>query len=80
MSLNRLLKLVLFALIVAGSFSLLQAQQTNKDILGAMRYRYVGPVGNRVTSVVGIPGQPIEPGCLDQGVQERAHFLYFARR
>ena len=58
MSLNRLLKLALFAFIVAGSFSVLSAQQTNKDILGAMRYRYVGPVGNRVTSVVGIPGQP----------------------
>lgn len=61
MSLNRLRKLSPFALVVLvllGSFSLRSAQQTNKDILGAMRYRYVGPVGNRVTSVVGIPGQP----------------------
>jgi len=58
MLLNRSLKFVVIALILAASFSLLQAQQTNKDILGAMRYRYIGPVGNRVTSVVGIPGQP----------------------
>ena len=35
----------------------LQAQEANKDILGAMRYRYIGPVGNRVTSVVERAGQ-----------------------
>lgn len=34
------------------------AQDTNKDILGALRYRHIGPTGNRLTSVVGIPGQP----------------------
>jgi photosystem II stability/assembly factor-like uncharacterized protein len=31
------------------------AQQPNID---ALRYRYIGPVGNRVTSVAGVPGQP----------------------
>ncbi len=36
----------------------LQAQQSNRDIAGALRYRYIGPVGNRLTSVVGVPGQP----------------------
>jgi photosystem II stability/assembly factor-like uncharacterized protein len=40
----------------------LEAQEANKDpgkdVLGAMRYRYIGPVGNRVTSVVSVPGQP----------------------
>src|SRR5688572_25046639 len=35
-----------------------QAQETNKDVLGALRYRHIGPIGNRLTSVVGIPGQP----------------------
>ena len=35
-----------------------QAQQTKKDVLGALRFRHIGPVGNRLTSVVGIPGQP----------------------
>ena len=34
------------------------AQQTNKDVLGALRFRHIGPTGNRLTSVVGIPGQP----------------------
>src|SRR5437867_13113297 len=47
----------IFALSIAFVFPL-RAQEANKDILGAMRYRYIGPVGNRVTSVVSIPGQP----------------------
>ena len=34
------------------------AQEGNKDVLGAMRYRYIGPMGNRVTAVAGVPGQP----------------------
>jgi photosystem II stability/assembly factor-like uncharacterized protein len=38
-----------------GVFSLAHAQQTNTD---ALRYRYIGPVGNRTTSIVGVPGQP----------------------
>src|ERR1041385_5601940 len=31
------------------------AQNVNTD---AMRWRYIGPVGNRTTSIVGVPGQP----------------------
>src|ERR1041384_3365831 len=31
------------------------AQNVNTD---AMRWRYIGPVGNRRTSIVGVPGQP----------------------
>jgi photosystem II stability/assembly factor-like uncharacterized protein len=33
----------------------IQAQQPNTE---ALRWRYIGPVGNRTTSIVGIPGQP----------------------
>ena len=40
---------------VFSVFALAQAQQPNID---ALRYRYIGPVGNRVTSVAGVPGQP----------------------
>lgn len=35
-----------------------KAQETNKDTLGSLRFRHIGPVGNRLTSVVGIPNQP----------------------
>src|SRR5437660_9135073 len=47
---------IIFALLSVGFvFTLVQAQQPNMD---ALRYRYIGPVGNRVTSVAGVPGQP----------------------
>src|SRR5213593_4476699 len=36
-------------------FAPIRAQQTNIE---ALRWRYIGPVGNRVTSIVGVPGQP----------------------
>src|SRR5947207_6220208 len=50
---------ILFACILAFCYSVAFSQPpAGKDILGALRYRYIGPVGNRLTSVVGIPGQP----------------------
>ena len=38
----------------------LQAQQTpiNPDVYGQLKYRYIGPEGNRATSVAGVPGKP----------------------
>jgi photosystem II stability/assembly factor-like uncharacterized protein len=51
------LLVVTFGLVICF-LSPLQAQEPNQDILGAMRYRYIGPMGNRVTSVVSVPGQP----------------------
>ncbi|MEK6281457.1 MAG: sialidase [Acidobacteriota bacterium] len=56
---HNLFKLLLIVICLVGSFqSSLTAQELGKDALGALRYRYIGPVGNRVTCVVGIPGQP----------------------
>ena len=46
--------LAIIALCICGFFALVQAQP-NTD---ALRYRYIGPVGNRVTSIAGVPGQP----------------------
>jgi len=51
-------KLLVVALVFFTAFLFpLQAQEANKDVLGAIRYRYIGPMGNRVTSVVSVPGQ-----------------------
>src|SRR6185295_14396145 len=50
--------MIKFFLIVASVLLLLspaQAQQPNTD---ALRYRYIGPVGNRVAAIAGVPGQP----------------------
>jgi photosystem II stability/assembly factor-like uncharacterized protein len=54
-----LLSIAVFVLTLMTTLPALgQQPTTNKDILGALRYRHIGPVGNRVTSIVGIPGQP----------------------
>jgi photosystem II stability/assembly factor-like uncharacterized protein len=51
--------LVLLAITLATLPAYAQdGNQANKDVLGSLRYRHIGPTGNRVTSVVGIPGQP----------------------
>src|SRR5215470_1565351 len=35
-----------------------QQPQISPDVYNEMKFRYVGPVGNRATAVVGIPGNP----------------------
>ncbi|HYW74473.1 MAG TPA: hypothetical protein VE961_25845, partial [Pyrinomonadaceae bacterium] len=50
----RILSAFVFILAAAVA-ALVQAQQPNPE---AMRWRYIGPVGNRVTSIAGVPGQP----------------------
>ncbi len=54
MSRKRIRAALVLALLVM-SVALVNAQQPNTE---AMRYRYIGPVGNRVTSIAGVPGQP----------------------
>jgi photosystem II stability/assembly factor-like uncharacterized protein len=55
---TRLSKFALLIIwLISSSLSLVHAQEA-KDILGALRYRHIGPVGNRLTSVVGISGDP----------------------
>src|SRR5438270_7522304 len=51
---RRTKSLLVFASVIF-CVTVVQAQQPNTE---ALRYRYIGPVGNRVTSVVGVPGQP----------------------
>src|SRR5499433_941127 len=47
---------LLLASVLCGCvFAQVLAQQPN---INAIRWRYIGPVGNRVTSIVGVPGQP----------------------
>ena len=53
---TRILLLATFVVLSSGArVAIVKAQQPNTD---ALRYRYIGPVGNRVTSVAGVPGQP----------------------
>ncbi|MBI2833904.1 MAG: sialidase [Acidobacteria bacterium] len=36
-----------------------RAQETASDPSGQLKFRHIGPVGNRITSVVGVPGDPL---------------------
>jgi photosystem II stability/assembly factor-like uncharacterized protein len=51
--------LLLGAVTALGAAST-RAQQTqiNPDAYSEMKFRYIGPVGNRATAVVGVPGNP----------------------
>src|SRR5262249_49869166 len=44
--------------LLAGALALSYAQQINREIFSALKYRYIGPVGNRVAAVAGVPGHP----------------------
>ena len=39
-------------------FASLHAQQVSSDVFDALKYRYIGPEGNRISAVEGIPGDP----------------------
>ncbi len=51
---------VIAAAVLLGTPCLLQAQQPpiSPDVYGQLKYRYIGPEGNRATSVAGVPGKP----------------------
>jgi photosystem II stability/assembly factor-like uncharacterized protein len=45
--------------VLVAAFAVVRAQQPSAaDAQTAMRWRYIGPVGNRVSSVAGVPGEP----------------------
>jgi len=55
------LRILLIALAVAGAVGAAVAQQASPiapDLYKALKWRYIGPVGNRVIAIVGIPGNP----------------------
>jgi len=41
-----------------GPLTRAQQAQISPDVYNEMKFRYIGPVGNRATAVVGIPGNP----------------------
>src|SRR5215469_8888932 len=42
----------------ASSVLLAQGSQFDPEVYSQLKYRYIGPEGNRATSVAGIPGNP----------------------
>lgn len=50
---------VLPALLLAGSWLWANAEEITPDLYSVLRYRYIGPPGNRTAAVVGVPGNPL---------------------
>lgn len=46
------------AVLCVGLSTRAQQTQISPDVYNEMKFRYIGPVGNRATAVVGIPGNP----------------------
>jgi hypothetical protein len=36
-----------------------RAQEITPDVYRGLEYRYIGPVGNRISAVAGVPGDPL---------------------
>lgn len=53
------MSLIRFALLfAAAAAAFAQSPQISSQQINQLRYRYIGPVGNRVISVAGLPGNP----------------------
>src|SRR5262249_26370936 len=52
---------VLLATMAAGAALVAQGQATrpSPQVYGNLRWRYIGPEGNRISAVVGVPGDPL---------------------
>ena len=53
------LKLIFFAAINFLVLPELISQTINKEVVKDMKFRHVGPIGNRVTTVAGVPNNPL---------------------
>ena len=50
--------ILVFAFVCLMSFAAPEVARAQQPNIDALRYRYIGPVGNRVTSIAGVSGQP----------------------
>jgi photosystem II stability/assembly factor-like uncharacterized protein len=56
---SRILMISFLSVFVLVTFQgQIYAQEIKADLFNKLRYRHIGPVGNRVSAVVGIPGDP----------------------
>ena len=50
--------LSVFAVLFTWPASPAESQVTTSNVLSGLPYRHIGPVGNRVSAVTGVPGDP----------------------
>ena len=55
----KIFQIFFFAVLTFLSSNKLFSQNLSKEIIKKMKFRHVGPVGNRVTTVAGIPNDPL---------------------
>ncbi len=56
---SRLRPLLIASLMLAGPVLIGQPHALNADMFGQLRWRHIGPEGNRVSAVAGVPGDPL---------------------
>ncbi|MFQ5705141.1 MAG: WD40/YVTN/BNR-like repeat-containing protein [Gemmatimonadales bacterium] len=56
---SRTLLATAISIITLGGFTNAVAQQITPDLYSGLKYRYIGPIGNRTSAVVGVPGDPM---------------------
>ena len=55
----RLRPLFIACIMLAGPVLIGQPQRINADMFAQLRWRHIGPEGNRVIAVAGVPGDPL---------------------
>ncbi len=69
-SITKRLVFVLVAIVLLGGILSVQAQDIKPELYQSLKYRHIGPKGNRVVAVAGVPGDPntIYTGSATGGV------------
>ena len=55
----RLRQILIVSIVLAGPVVITQSPRFSTDLFGQLRWRHVGPEGNRVSAVAGVPGDPL---------------------
>lgn len=55
----QILKTVLAGALIWGLSAPLESQQPGPEAYAQLKFRYIGPVGNRISAVAGVPGNPL---------------------
>ncbi len=51
--------IIVFFLVISSNQNSIFAQELTKEQMSQLKFRHVGPIGNRIISVAGIPGDPM---------------------
>ena len=54
-----LISILSIIVIISFTSANLEAQELSKEQLSQLKFRHIGPIGNRVISAAGIPGDPL---------------------